>query len=504
MNHNQVTGWQHTLAFFESELFHDVQMAGLFSDSKTFADAIPVESWQAALEAYPKLREQPTFCLRKFVHEHFNLPPPVSLTSRQKFNSTGEYIEHMWKVLGQRPDIADNSSLIPMPHPYIVPGGRFREIYYWDSYFTALGLMHDGHRDIVVSMLKNFLAIQEQVGSIPNGNRSYYLGRSQPPILALMFELLEPESLSEELAKRCLAGIEREYEFWMVGAKTLSEGESYRRVVAMPDGSILNRYYDENTTPRPESYKEDIEAAQQVTDKKQFFRDLRAACESGWDFSSRWLADPQMLTTVRTTQIVPIDLNALLYHVELTLAKYTTDTGNKAAMYRQAAEKRQQAINHYLWSKSDGFYYDWCLADNARTRIASLAATVPMFTGMASKAQSNAVASTLSSFIAPGGLVTTLNKTQQQWDAPNGWAPLQWFAIKGLLNYQYTNQARDIAQRWVNCVDAYFSHHHSILEKYNVQDTGVPAGGGEYEVQLGFGWTNGVYVKCQQLLHELN
>ena len=493
--------WRETLPFFESELFQRVQSDGLFTDSKTFADATPKTDWATVEDAYQKARDAEGFSLSAFVADNFILPEAVELTSATRFSSAEAYIQHMWDVLSQAPDTGSLSSLIPMPHPYIVPGGRFREIYYWDSYFTSLGLQVSKRNDMVLSMLENFLAIQQEVGCIPNGNRAYYISRSQPPVLGLLYKLVASESCDDDFHQRCRVGIRREYEFWMDGADEVSAGEANRRVVGMPDGSVLNRYYDDAATPRPESFLEDVESASEVKDKPRFFQDLRAACESGWDFSSRWF-DGSCLNHICTSQIVPVDLNALLFDVESLLAMLFADDEPMARLYQNAAMRRRAAINRYLWNKEHHFFFDWHRGNECNTKVWSLAAMVPLFTKLASGDQARAVSQHLEQFLAPGGLVTTLTTTTQQWDSPNGWAPLQWFAIAGLDNYGFHTQAVDIATRWVNCVDIYFEKHHAILEKYNVMHPGTAAGGGEYDVQLGFGWTNGIYLKCQEFIQQ--
>ncbi len=494
--------WRETLPFFESDLFKEVQTRGLFADSKTFADAAPKTDWATVEARYQKARQATDFSLSAFVADNFTLPAPVELRSSTAFSCAKDYIEHMWDVLSQSPDSTSLSSLIPLPEPYIVPGGRFREIYYWDSYFTSLGLMQSGREDIVISMLENFLAIQQEVGCIPNGNRAYYISRSQPPILGLMYKLVASEGLAPSFHERCRDGIRKEYEYWMNGAADIAVGEANRRVVCMPDGSLLNRYFDDAASPRPESYLEDIEAAADTENKHHFYQDLRAACESGWDFSSRWFSDASSLKAICTTQIVPVDLNALLFDVENLLATLFADDEVLAMQYQQAAARRKAAINRYLWDEEQHFFFDWNYKAGCVTSVWSLAATVPLFTNLASEYQARAINKHLSRFLKPGGLVTTLTSTSQQWDSPNGWAPLQWFAIQGLRHYGYEAKAKEIASRWVHCVDTYFAQYHAILEKYDVTHPGIAAGGGEYDVQLGFGWTNGIYLKCLKFIRE--
>ncbi|QJR81342.1 alpha,alpha-trehalase TreF [Alteromonas pelagimontana] len=500
------SAWQASLPFYTSKLFRDVQLSGIFKDSKTFADASPKLSWQSAINAYLSESAQANFSLAEFILRFFTIPEPISLTSDVRCESVSEYIEVMWSTLTRQPDEDNNSSLIPLAEPYIVPGGRFREIYYWDTYFTALGLKESGHEKLITSMLNNFLTVQQSVGCIPNGNRAYYHTRSQPPVMGLLAQLVLEDNATADLKARCLHGLHQEYQFWMDGAEALTDVQpAFRRVVKMPDGSVLNRYYDDVATPRPESYREDIEAAaiHQQESQALFFRDLRAACESGWDFSSRWFEDPADLNTIQTTQIVPVDVNSLLVMLERQLARLYQESGDdsQAARFSQKAEQRIHALHRYMWCEKDGLFKDYNWQKAHQTSVKSLATVLPLFAEIAGEEQAQTIAGHLeSSFLKAGGLVTTLNTTGQQWDSPNGWAPLQWFAVAGLRNYGYHMLAREVMERWLNCVEHYFAAHHVMLEKYNVCNIETAAGGGEYDVQLGFGWTNGVTRMFYSLL----
>lgn len=499
--------WHASLPFYASQLFHDVQLSGLFEDSKTFADVTPKTAWNVIIDAYQIEQSQADFNLAHFVREHFILPEPVSLRAQATSDSVKTYIDNMWQALTKQPDPPGVCSLIPLKRPYIVPGGRFREIYYWDSYFTALGLMHTPHQGLVRDMLENFLDVQHTVGCIPNGNRAYYHTRSQPPILALMAELVLADTANPQLASRCLLGMEQEYQFWMQGHEQLNKDyPSHRRVVRMSNGTLLNRYFDDDNSPRPESYREDIEAAAFLPPalRPQFYRDLRAACESGWDFSSRWLSDASSLNSICTTRIVPVDLNSLMYLLEKQLsAGFASLDPAKSDYYADCARRRQQAINHYMWDANQGVYRDYHLLEQTQTKVVSAATTVPLFVGLSSQAQADAVALVVEQqLLKKGGLVTTLQASEQQWDSPNGWAPLQWFAVKGLQDYGHQQLAKHIMQNWLNCVENYFAKHHTMLEKYNVCDLDATATGGEYKVQFGFGWTNGVSAQFYALLNN--
>ena len=206
------------------------------------------------------------------------------------------------------------------------------------------------------------------------------------------------------------------------------------------------------------------------------YSDLRAACESGWDFSTRWFADAQNLGTIKTTEILPVDLNCLLYQLEMTLAKAAKLDGDvdAEANYTEAAEKRKNAILKYFWNEENGHFSDYDFGNGAFTEVPSLAMMFPLFTNISDQDQAASTAKVIEeSFLHPGGVVTTLNRSGQQWDAPNGWAPLQWVTIKGLRNYEQTALADDIKSRWVKINTDVFKRTGKLVEKYNVMDMGL-------------------------------
>ncbi|RNI27139.1 alpha,alpha-trehalase TreF [Rufibacter immobilis] len=480
-------------------LFKDVQLAPVFPDSKTFPDCRPRIAPEQILRAYAQEKDKPGFSLQEFVLRHFEVPvEPANEFKSDPSKPVAEHVQTLWPVLTRQPK-AEQTSLIPLPNAYVVPGGRFREIYYWDSYFTMLGLQESGQVGLIQEMVDNFTHLINTLGHIPNGNRSYYVSRSQPPFYALMLRIMAQEKGQQVLAQYAPA-LQNEYEFWMQGQDTLSPTHTaHRRVVRMPNGSFLNRYWDDDPTPRPEAYKEDVEVAHNSgRPAQEVYRDLRAAAESGWDFSSRWFADGKSLHTIRTTQLIPVDLNVLLYHTELTLADMAELRGDKAQerLYRKRAIERKKALITYCWNPKDQFFYDYDLKSQRTTDIPTLAAVAPLFFCMASKAQAKAVAQRLErDFLRQGGLVTTLTHSGQQWDAPNGWAPLQWMSIQGLRAYHQNALANTVAQRWVQQNTHVYQLSGKLTEKYNVEKAGTEGGGGEYPNQDGFGWTNGVLLK---------
>ncbi len=463
-------------------LFTAIQEEAVFLDSKTFVDCIPRRSPVDIVADYTRLVGSDGFDLSEFVSANFLVPG----------DDVFRHINRLWKQLERKADVpVEGSSLLPLPHPYIVPGGRFREVYYWDSYFTMLGLKQSGENAMIENMIRNFDFLIETQGFIPNGNRSYYLSRSQPPFFSLMIDLLA-EIKGDQVYGTWLRSLKNEYAYWM------DEAAKTQHVVKMPDGSVLNRYYDQLAIPRQESYREDVETRKKSDqDPAVIYRNLRSAAESGWDFSSRWFADGKSMETIRTTDLVPVDLNCLLYHLEQTIAKGCRVTGDPdAEVFEAKAAARKKAINQYCWSDDAGWYVDFDLTTDKPGTELTLAGVSPLFFGLAPEARAAKVADLIEQrFLAPGGVVTTLKNTGQQWDAPNGWAPLQWLTIQGLENYGHRELARKIARRWIKLNIKIYQDTGKMMEKYDVMDLSRPSGGGEYPSQDGFGWTNGVLLK---------
>lgn len=483
-------------------LFKDVQLTRAFGDNKTFVDMVPQFPPKVILRKYQRLKQKDSAHLRSFVLANFYLPatPPVHFTQGL---SLQQHLAELWNTLTRPKDsVRENSSLLPLPGAYVVPGGRFREIYYWDSFFTVQGLAVSDRYDLIEDMLDNFQYLIETYGHIPNGNRNYYLSRSQPPFFAMMVELLHQKK-GDSVYKKYLPAMEKEYRWWMQGANQLEKGEAFRRVVKLADGSVLNRYYDDNNAPRQESYVQDVATAKNYKggDKKAY-TNLRAGAESGWDFSSRWFQDTLHLNTVETTNIIPVDLNSLLYAYETVLMHAAKAAGQveKEKLYAAKAEERKAALQKYCWNEDLHFFFDYDFTEKHTTDKWSLAGVMPLFTNAATREQAAAVRNAVQEkFLRDGGVVTTLYNTGQQWDAPNGWAPLQFITVKGLLNYGYNDLARTIAERWMAVNEKVFKATGRMLEKYNVENMDLESGGGEYPTQDGFGWTNGVYLKFYEL-----
>ena len=524
-----VSGAQSTPDEIYGDLFRDVQMNRVFPDGKTFVDCIPKRDPKAIVAEYKIMKRDTTikFSLQKFVEDNFTIPHAPEVKNIQQEKDVATHIKNLWSVLKREPDVkVEGSSLLPLPYPYIVPGGRFREIYYWDSYFTMLGLRESGEVVILENMIKNFAHLIIYYGHIPNGNRTYYLSRSQPPFFAMMVQMLA-EIKGNQVYADYLPILEKEYQFFMDGADKLKNGEAIKYVVKLADGTVMNRYWDESTSPRQESYREDVETSEEAVKKMlavttyknksqqkkaeearriEIYQHLRAGATSGIDFSSRWFTDPKDITTIQTTNMVAVDLNSLLYQLEMvirlayTLAPASSPSvkaknSAQAASYDQKAQYRKKAIEKYCWNEKLGIYSDYNFITNTHSDAITLAGMYPLFVKAADQQRAEKEKqAVIKNLLQAGGFTTTVYSTGQQWDAPNGWAPLQWVTITGLENYYFNEEAKDASERWIKLNKDVYARTGKLMEKYNVMDTNLGAGGGEYPSQDGFGWTNGVLL----------
>lgn len=467
----------------EGPLFEAVQRRRIFVDSKTFVDAIPLVSEQIIAARF---RERDisgeSDLLRHFVEEHFALRS-TPLMLRSSAATADEFVASNWdSLIRSRSDVEPGSTLVALPHPYVVPGGRFDELFYWDSYFTGLGLLRHGYVKLYKGMIDDLVVLQERFGHIPNGNRTYLTSRSQPPLLAAMVRLLGHAGVE---TNAYLPALLREHTYWTSG----------ERVAAVVGGVALSRYWDEHDTPRPEAYAEDRSSAQRARDKPAAYRHLRAAAASGWDFSSRWCEDPGDLTTIETTEVIPVDLNALLLQLERTIAALCRSRrdASTADRFEGFASARALVLQTRCWDQQSGWFFDLDRGTGARRTSFALSGMVPLAVQAARPDQANVARRTLiHRFLAPGGLRSTTVASGQQWDAPNGWAPLHWWAVTGLRAYGFSMEADEISRRWLTTCRERFLFDGTLLEKYNVEDPSQRPGGGEYAVQEGFGWTNGV------------
>jgi len=477
------------------DFFEAVAMSGHFPDSKQWADAVPRRSPAEIVERSRGLDVGSPEELQAFLDRHFVLNPAgPSIRQPTPDLPLTEHISELWALLTRETvDPSPYSSHLALPHPYVVPGGRFQEVYYWDSYFTMLGF-GPPQAELKRNMVANFAHQIRTYGHIPNGNRTYYLSRSQPPFFFRMVGLLAPDDPARAFAEY-LPELKAEHAFWMQDGDRAKTGRPARRVVRLTDGSILNRYWDARDAPRDESFREDVEVARASgQDERRVYRDIRAAAESGWDFSSRWLADGESLHTMQTTSIVPVDLNSLLYGLERAIVQGCRVENDLSCVrsYEAQSASRRAAMHRYLWNETTGLFDDYHWPDQQLMGHVTAATLYPLFVGLATDVQASRVAEVVGAeLVRDGGVVSTDRTTGEQWDAPNGWAPLQWIAVTGLRRYGHDVLAETIARRWLELVSSVYAETGKLLEKYNVV-TLTSGGGGEYPLQDGFGWTNGV------------
>ncbi len=375
------------------------------------------------------------------------------------------YIDAYWpRLIRQNPQ--DQHTLIGLPRPYMIPsdsGDMFQEMYYWDSYFTALGLVGSEHEQLILDMTENMIYLFNRFGVIPNGSRYYFLSRSQPPFLTSMIWLCHDvqrrtdQAAARDLVDRWMLVAEREHETVWLGTQ-----QPHRRQVH----AGLSRYYDINSL------------------------DILAGCESGWDHSAR--------CEDRWLDHLPVDLNAILYQREKDLerAALLLNDEHKADSWHRRAEKRKATILELMWDEREGFFFDYDYVNKRRTLYPTLAGFYPLWSGLATPLQAQRIVRDwLPRFEREGGLVTSLtHKLGCQWGHPNGWAPLHWLAVNGLENYGWTEEARRIRQKWCdNCTTVYEASG-AMWEKYNVVETGGELEEGVYGSVKGFGWSNGVFV----------
>ena len=489
-------------------LFIAVQTEHVFPDSKTFVDCVPKSNPAAILAAYEIEKKEKHFSLKEFVSKHFSLPKTVT---SEKIDTNKDMIVHLknhWPTLIRESKSNDKyTTLISLPQPFVVPGGRFREMFYWDSYFTIIGLLESGEDKLALGMIRNFAFLVNEYGHIPNGNRTYFLSRSQPPFFAEMLKAYSEKHGMDSIME-FLPALEKEYAYWTKDDKRVSQNNIASNKSVWLDGKVLNRYTGNLETPRAEAYDKEYKWAQALSNEKRpdFYRNLRAACESGWDFSSRWFADGKNKTTVQCESLIPVCLNSLLYNCELELAsmyKHISDN-TKATHYTNLALSRKEALVTYGWDSKNTLFNDYNFITKAHNQVISLATVYPLFFGIANQKQADDIATVIKEkFLVEGGVVTTLNNSGEQWDSPNGWAPLQYLTVIGLSRYGHNELAKDIANKWLAINDKEYQAEHKMMEKYNVVDIETAGGGGNYSNQDGFGWTNGVDIALHHWLINL-
>lgn len=513
--------------YCQGDLLDIIQRMRLFNDSKTFVDMSLKQSPEKVLSAFNNLSKPISEAQgRKFVGDHFSGPgdefQPWKPTDLPRMPAIMNHIKdpllrgfawdlcRTWKDLGRKIKIdvklnPDRYSLVYLPNPFIVPGGRFRETYYWDTYWVVKGLLLCEMTDTVKGMLENFAFMIQRFGFIPNGGRVYYSRRSQPPFFIPMMYDYYKATKNLTFVQSHLPAMEAEYAFWMTNRSVSVQ----RRDVT----HILNRYASSVNSPRPESYSEDLKTASSTNNssaRRQLYQNLVSAAESGWDFSSRWFSrDPGTnltLDTTRTTNILPVDLNSVLCMNEHILSELFNKTGNqeKGKNYSKNWQRRQTAIFNVLWNPTKGVWQDLDIAANSHRDYFYASNILPLFALCKGKNETqteNSVLTYLQNLGVlqfAGGFPTSLETTGQQWDLPNGWPPLQHMAIWGMSqsqNQQLKAEAFSLANKSIVSNWIAWNRSRNMYEKYSTNISGEGGSGGEYGVQEGFGWSNGVVLE---------
>lgn len=494
-----------------------------YPDGMSLACAIPRRPYQEIVDDYARVHNLPGFDPLTFWNANFATPSPDDgIVIAPEGMDIDDYAAMMREHLMQSRTEPDGSFDFPLPHEYPGAGGRFnRHLYPWDAYHIIKGYASNGDWEKVINVVDDLEYQILWLGYPANGNSRIYASRFQAPYFSHCVRMLA-EKFGDEALVRYLPALEREHQYHMTGASELKgvplgTAAAARCVVRLPDGSMLNRYWDDADGPRLESYKEDVEMGEIVVAGltgvararrlQKFYKDIRGGAASGWDFSSRWFEDGQNIETINTTDIVPIDLNCLMVDSEETLAaayaakaRQAEGMGEDAAPYwqrsihyTQVAEDRKRAIVTYNWDPEGKVFRDHNFVKGRQTGVLSAAMAYPLYIGMANEEQTFGVARALrDKFLHPGGFISTLQDTGEQWDGRNVWAPPNWAASRGIARMAHIlmKQGVDVEELFriaeqgragfMYGVETAFGLHGIIPEKMDGFDPSQLAGGGEY------------------------
>lgn len=454
--------------------------------------------------------------------------PRIERVARESL--TPEEFEKI-EFLSLTPDAVDDPSrlkeqgLLYLPYPYQVPGGRFNEMYGWDSHFINLGLLHSGEWERARWMVDNHVYQVEHYNKILNANRTYYLTRSQPPFLAAMVKDVFTAQPDVKWLEGVFPSLLRTYEFWTTGEHLIEE-------------IGLSRYYDLGQGPAPEVLEGEMDqdglthydriqavfremadlskveqeerlgypldlyydsANDRLTDL--FYKGDRSMRESGYDPSDRFGK-----FNIDVIHYAPVDLNSLLYGFELDLAELSRQVGRseESKQWEERARLRQERMQYYLWDPEHGLFFDYNFRTQSRRVYPFATAYFPLYCGWASFEQAAGLVRWLDRFLQPGGVVTSFERSGNQWDYPFGWAPLQVVAAEGLRRYRFDGEARAVSGAFVALVEEEFARTGTILEKYDVVNRTSSVSDeidfGYSSNEIGFGWTNGAYLVLQEIL----
>ncbi|VEN43497.1 unnamed protein product [Callosobruchus maculatus] len=513
--------------YCQGRLLEVIQQAHLFRDSKSFVDMIQVNPSEVTLRNFDLLMKQtgdkPTNeQLKKFVDDNFNDEGELEDWTPPDLNSNpailkqiddiavrdlARHLIKIWPLLGKKmkpsvEDKPDQHSLIPVPNGFIIPGGRFKEIYYWDSYWIIQGLLISEMTETTKGMLENFISIVAKHGFVPNGSRVYYLNRSQPPLLSLMVGLYMEATRDIAWLRKNVKTLEAELNWWLINRTVTVEKDAVKYQLA--------HYAVQSDTPRPESYREDIITCKDHPQKDMCYRALKSGAESGWDFSTRWIFDQSghyALTKINTMRVIPVDLNAFLCKAFRHMSVFYTLLGEqeKAIFWLEKSNSWKKSIEMVHYDKVDGIWYDYDMEGKAPIKRFYPSNFAPLWAECYETEQRDIKGAMAAQYFTnqgvmnyEGGIPTSLIRSGEQWDLPNAWPPLQDIVITGLANTGNDHAkkiAETFARRWVRANVKGYGDTKEMFEKYDAEQPGKYGGGGEYTVQTGFGWTNGVVLQ---------
>ncbi|VEN43496.1 unnamed protein product [Callosobruchus maculatus] len=513
--------------YCQGKLLDFIQRFRSYNDSKTFVDMIQITSEAKIIENFDQLLQATSgspspYDLGNFMSKYFVSEGDLDNWLPPDFNANADFIRsindvsirdfaqamiNIWPTLGRKVrniviQYPNRHSSIYVPNGFIVPGGRFRETYYWDSYWIIKGLLISGMTETARGMIENFLYLIANYGYVPNGSRVYYLGRSQPPLLALMMGLYMDFTNDIHWLQRYTDVLETELLWWM----------NNRSILVVKNGRkyVLSHYSVESGTPRPESYYEDYNTCSLYMsgdDQENCYSNLKSAAESGWDFSTRWIFNQNgdfNISNVQPKRIVPVDLNSYLCRAFKELARFykLLNKPERSKIWLDVSYMWQDAIEQVLYNDEDGIWYDYDIFMGASRPAFYPSNFAPLWTEsfrpiMRDSYGLRAARYLLSQGITqfPGGIPTSLIRSGQQWDFPNCFPPLQETVILGLQktrNVEASEVATLLARRVIDSWMKGYSINQVMYEKYNAERPGEFGEGGEYQVQSGFGWTNGV------------
>ncbi|KAK6619676.1 hypothetical protein RUM43_012433 [Polyplax serrata] len=472
--------------YCHGRLLHTIQMAQLYNDSKTFVDkklkykpAVTLEKFNALMQ---ETDDNPTKKqLQDFVNDYFEdgneleawVPPDWTPNPQflqnivdPNYRKWASDLNYLWTNLTRKMilDVKNNPdqySIVYVPNGLVVPGGRFTEFYYWDTYWIVQGLLLSEMYETVRGILLNFLSMVSQYGFVPNGGRVYYLERSQPPLLTPMVLNYYEATNDIDFLQSHIGLLEKEFKFWLTNrtVEIEKDGQTY----------VLARYFAPSSGPRPESYSEDYNSASFLStqsEKDDHYIDLKSAAESGWDFSSRWFISDKTnqgnISSIHTRYIIPVDLNAFVYWSAKIISRFygILENPEKQEQYAQIADTWRKAVTEILWHPDLGIWLDYDMRNNIRRNYFYPSNLAPLWTECYDKDAVKEVGEGILKYLDDtnimvnflGGIPASLEMTGQQWDLPNAWPPLQMIAIQGLKKMNLPNanaKAAEMARNWV-------------------------------------------------------